>query len=553
MNRYYRIWRITSMFVLFFIQFWWLKRREGRLDREERERRWSSLYHRMGIRFCVTATELGGLLIKAGQFFATRVDVLPVEVTSELSQLQDAVPPAPFEHIEKTIREELGLPAEAIFSQMDSTPLAAASLGQVHRAVLPTGEQVAVKVLRPRIHEIIQADFEAIQLTMLLAKVFTDISSQMDMDAIYREMRQTFSDELDYRLEAAHAERFRKNLSVFENVYIPKIYSKYSTRRILTMEFIDGRKVDDYAFLEANGIDRKEMGHRLIRLFLHMIVNDGFFHADPHQGNLYVKADGTLVVLDFGMVGEITPLTKENLKNLLFSVVERDSEKMVEAMGNLGFLRPTANRNLVRRAMEFFLEHHSPEQLKEMERTKNLGPLGAEIREFIYDQPMQIPAHMIFLGRAVLTVTGVAFGLDRDMDAEVAAPYIKKLMDDTDGGLAKMLLNRAKGYGATLIGLPTLMHRTLKKADLGDLHVKVSNLGDIQRGVMFQSRLANRIVLAILTSTSLICATIFYTQHFFVEAEAAALIGALFGALLLWSSRQKPRDSSQPLNRYGPF
>ncbi|WP_170291712.1 ABC1 kinase family protein [Heliobacterium mobile] len=553
MNRYYRIWRITSMFVAFFVQVWWYKKQERRVGEEAMAERWSKLYHRMAARFCNTATELGGLLIKAGQFFATRVDVLPPEITSELAQLQDAVPPAPFDHIERTIAEELSQPLEAIFTSFERTALAAASLGQVHQATLPTGEKVAVKVLRPHIHEIIHADFEAIQLTMLLAKIFTDLPKQMDMDAIFREMQQTFSNELDYRLEAAHSERFKKSLAVFEKIYVPNIYRQYSTKSILTMEFIDGRKVDDYAFIEENGIDRKELGHLLIRSYLHQVVNDGFFHADPHQGNIYVKADGTMVFLDFGMVGEIRPMMKENLKNLLFALVERDSEKMVEAMGNLGFLRPHANVNLVRRAMQFFLDHHSSEQMKEMERTKNLGPLGSEIREFIYQQPMQIPAHLIFLGRAILTVTGVAFGLDPQMDAQVAAPYIKKLMDDTDGGLANMVLKRAKSFGSTVLSLPTLLARTLKKADLGDLHVKVDNLGDITRAIMFQSRLANRLVLALLLATSIICGTILYTQQFIQEAKGAASIAALLAILLLWHSRQRPRDSSQPFHRNGPF
>ncbi|QGG48747.1 ABC1 kinase family protein [Heliorestis convoluta] len=553
MNRYYRIWRITSMFISFFIQVWWYKKREERLGKRAMAPKWTELYQSMAHRFCQTAVQLGGLLIKAGQFFATRVDLLPSEMTNELSQLQDAVPPAPFDHVQKTIHEELGKPINEIFSSFEETALAAASLGQVHQAYLPKGEKVAVKILRPKIHQIIHADFAAIRITMALAKWFTDMPKQLDLDAIYREMHQTFSDELDYRLEIRNAERFRSNFAQFENIYIPRMYKSHSTSKVLTMEFIEGQKIDNYDFLKKHNIDRAELGRRLVQSYLHQVIVDGFFHADPHQGNLYVKEDGTLVFLDFGMVGEISSTTKENLKNLLFSVVERDSEKMVDAMANLGFLRPNANRNLVRKAMEFFLENHTPDQMKEMEKTKNLGPIAAELREFVYDQPMQIPANLIFMGRAGVTASGVAFGLDPTMGAEVAAPYIKKLMDDTDGGLTNVVLKKVKNYGATLIGLPTLLNRTLKKADLGEIYVKVGNLGDIQRAVLFQTRLANRLVLALLTSTATICAVLFYTQNFYEEARGTAAIAALLGLLLLWHSRKKPRDSSQPFHRNGPF
>ncbi|KAB2953075.1 AarF/ABC1/UbiB kinase family protein [Heliorestis acidaminivorans] len=553
MNRYYRIWRITSMFISFFIKVWWYKKREERLGKRVMAPRWTALFQDMAHRFCETAVELGGLLIKAGQFFATRVDLLPSEITKELSQLQDAVPAASFDHVQKTIQKELGKPLEEVFLSFNKEPIAAASLGQVHQAVLPKGDKVAVKILRPKIDQIINADFAAIRITMIMAKFFTDLSKQLDLDAIYQEMHQTFSDELDYRLEIKNAERFRNNLAEFENIYIPRMYKSHSTSKVLTMEFIEGQKIDNYEFLKKHNIDREELGRRLIQSYLHQVVVDGFFHADPHQGNLYVKADGTLVFLDFGMVGEISNRTKENLRNLLFSVVERDSEKMVDAMANLGFLRPTANRNLVRKAMQFFLDNHTPEQMKEMEKTKNLGPIGADLREFIYDQPMQIPANLIFMGRAGITAFGVAFGLDSTMGAEVAGPYIKKLMEDKDGGLTNVVLQRVKDYGTTLITLPGLLSRTLKKADLGELYVKVGNLGDIQRAVLFQTRLANRLVLALLTSTATLCAVIFYTQDFYSEARGAALIAAFLGILLLWHSRKKPRDSSQPFHRNGPF
>lgn len=553
MNRFYRIWRITSMFFIFLVQVWWHNKREARIGEKAMAEQWPILFRRIATRFSQTATEMGGLLIKTGQFFATRVDLLPVEITEELAKLQDAVPAAPFEHIRKTIETEFGRPVQEVFSPIEPQALAAASLGQVHVAYLPTGEKVAVKVLRPRIHEIIHADFEAIRLTMWFAKRLTDMGKKMDLDAILAEMRQTFGDELDYRLEATHAERFRQNFAGKAGIYVPSIYREYSTSSVLTMEFIEGRRVDDIEFLEQNGIDRRDLAKRLMQAYLDQLIVHAFFHADPHQGNLYVRADGTLVFLDFGMVGELTAGTKANIKNMLFALLQRDSEQLVNTMNALGFLRPTANRNLLRRAFEFFFQFHTPEQLKEMERTKNLGTLGGDLRELAYDQPIQIPAYLIFVGRAVVTVAGVAIALDPGLDANVAAPYLKQLLGDQDGGVAQEVWQRVKDYGSTLVGLPGLAARTLKKADLGELYVRVDNLGDIQRAVQFQPNLANRLVLAILVATMAICTTMFYTQQFYAEANWTGALGIVLGISLVWHSTKRPKDTSQPFHSNGPF
>ncbi|MCW2277064.1 ABC1 kinase family protein [Heliophilum fasciatum] len=553
MNRYYRIWRITSMFFSFMVRVWWYKKREARLGQKAMEEQWSALFHRMALRFCQTSTEMGGLLIKTGQFFATRVDILPKAITEELNTLQDAVPAAPFEHIKQTIEAEFGRPLLQVFPQIEEQALAAASLGQVHRAWLPSGEKVAVKVLRPNINEIIQADFDAIHLTMWFAKKLTDIEKQMDLDAIYREMRQTFGDELDYRLEAGYADRFRALIAGKPGLAVPLIYHDYSTSRVLTMEFIEGRRIDDLDFLEENQIDRRELAKRLMQAYLDQVIVFGFYHADPHQGNLYVQADGTLVFLDFGMVGELTSGTKENIKDMLFALLQRDSEQLVNTLNALGFLRPNANRNLIRRAMEFFFQFHSPEQLKELEQTKNLGPLAADLRELVYDQPIQIPAYLIFVGRAVATVTGVAIALDPQIDANVAAPYLQKLLSNEDGTIGQEVWRRAKDYGNTLIGLPGLMSRTLKKADLGEIYVRVDNLGDIQRALQFQPQLVNRVTLAIMVAAMAICTTIFYTQHFYFEANWTGGLGIFFTLMLMWQSSRRPHNTNQPIHRNGPF
>src|SRR5437588_1711672 len=245
------------------------------------------------VAFRQTAIELGVLMIKLGQFLSSRADLLPEQALDVLGSLQDEVPPAPFEHVVSVIESELGKPVEEIFSVLERKCTAAASLGQVHKGVLAsTGETVAVKVQRPNIDQLVGMDLSTLKFVIWVIMRFVDTSEFIDLMAIYREFKRTVYEEIDYITEAEHARRFREMFKDDRTIYIPRVYDDYVSRRVLMLEWIDGIKINDYAAIEAAGVSRLEVAKRTVRAYFYQFFNEGFFHADPHPGNIFVLPEG---------------------------------------------------------------------------------------------------------------------------------------------------------------------------------------------------------------------------------------------------------------------
>src|SRR5436309_7449135 len=264
------------------------------------------------VAFRQTAIQLGGLMIKLGQFLSSRADLLPEQALAVLISLQDEVPAEPFSHVVSVIEEELGQPVEHIFSYVERKATAAASLGQVHKAVLAsTGEEVAVKVQRPNIEQLVRMDLGSLKFVIRVIMRFVNTGTFVDLRGVYREFERTVYEEIDFVAEAANCKRFQEMFQDDPTIYIPAVYEQYSSRRLLVLEWIDGIKINDYAQLEAQGIDRLEIAQRTVHAYFHQFFEEGFFHADPHPGNIFVKP-GTLgkvpiiEFVDFGMVGTIT-------------------------------------------------------------------------------------------------------------------------------------------------------------------------------------------------------------------------------------------------------
>ena len=299
--------------------------------------------------FRTAALQLGVLMIKLGQFLSSRADLLPERALAVLASLQDEVPPEPFAHVASVIESEFGVPFTEIFSALEPHAAAAASLGQVHKGILAgSGEVVAVKVQRPHIEQLVRTDLSTMRFVIWLVTRFVDPGDFIDLMGIYREFRRTVLEEIDYVAEAANLHRFEAMFADDATIRIPRVFDQYVTRHALVLEWIDGIKINDYPALEAAGIDRGAVANRMVNAYFHQFFVEGFFHADPHPGNIFVQPGPTpqepiIAFVDFGMVGTLTSSMKQALKDLFLAFLLRDTRALVAALTGLGFIGEGAN------------------------------------------------------------------------------------------------------------------------------------------------------------------------------------------------------------------
>jgi len=517
-GRYFRTLGLAALFV---VQLGWLKYTRFLRGRRQ-ELAASALYTRQARHFVRFAIEMGGLIVKLGQFMSVRIDLLPKEYIDELSQLQDALPAVPTDQIVGVIEHELGRPLEQLFGTFDRDPIAAASLGQVHRATLPDGTPVAVKVLRPGIDELVDVDLKSLRAVLRLVNHWLHIDRHIDLDVLDADFTETFSNELDYIKEGQNAETFQRNLLTNMHVDIPQIFWRWSTRRVLTMEFMDGVRIDDLAAIDLGGIDRHELAVNLADMFFHMVLEDGFFHADPHPGNVFVRPDGVIQLIDFGMVGVVSTAARAHYAELVTALIGRDAAGIVRALKDLEFLGPGADiatmtdligpyiDALVGDVAKFYTGRSMIDTV--MSGQINLSIDNAtldKIQQFIFTQPITLPGQTTFLGKALLTVLGLCLRLDPGLDiistagaymsgqasAQYALDWAGRAWDDALGLL--------KGAVPTAKRLMSVA----QKLDDGTLEVRLSRTVE-DRLVQAQELSTRRIVRAIVLSAGAIIATL---------------------------------------------
>ena len=445
------------------------------------------------VAFRKAAIQLGVLMIKLGQFLSSRADLLPEQALKVLSSLQDEVPEEPFDHVIEVIETELGKPVDEVFSFIERKCTAAASLGQVHKAtLLSTGETVAVKIQRPNIEQLVAMDLSTIKFVIRIINRFVDVSEFIDLMAIYREFRRTTYEEIDFVREAANSKRFKEMFKDDPSIYIPRIHDEYVTKRLLVMEWIDGIKINDYAALEANHISRIEVAKRTVQAYFQQFFVEGFFHADPHPGNIFVKSgvttdDGGPVVafLDFGMVGTLSRGMKKSLKDLFLGFLARDSRGLVKALERLGFIGEGANMASIERGMGLMMEQYYGITLGEA-RDMDIPDVGHDVQSLLYGQPFQIPAQFAFTGRAIGTLVGVSTGLAPEFNfIEVALPYARKFLGldaENIGQTIQQTLTQLLDVGRVLLTLPRTLEQVINKIDTGQIEVRLAETPQRGRG-----------------------------------------------------------------------
>lgn len=436
------------------------------------------------VAFRRTAIQLGGLLIKLGQFLSARADVLPEQALAVLGTLQDEVPPAPFDHVVSVIESELGKPVHELFRTLDPHCTAAASLAQVHKATLAsTGETVAVKVLRPQIEQLVRTDLRTLKFVIGVINRFVDTSEVIDLKGLYREFERTIHEELDLVAEAAHAKRFQELFQDDPTICIPRVYDDYVARRVLVLEWIDGIKITDYAALESAGINRVEVARRIVGAYGRQLFTAGFFHADPHPGNLFVHAGSAqsgpiITFLDFGMVGSLSPHMQHALKDLFVSLVMHDTRALFKALVKLGLLDADADLAALEGDLQPLLEGMAS-LTKGKGFELDLPAAARDVEHLVYGQPFHLPVQFAFLGRAVGTLLGVVKGLAPDADLnEITAPAAKTILGsgaESAKQLLQELLQQVLETGRDLLSLPGSLERVLMKIETEQVEVRLAD------------------------------------------------------------------------------
>ncbi len=524
--------RILGFAARQLVQLWWYELVLPRIglggvaDRS-RERR----MRRLAERFRTLAVELGGLMIKVGQFLSSRLDVLPPEITSELEGLQDEVPAVPFPAIRELAEAELGAPLERVFARFEAEPVAAASLGQAHRARLSEADaaetgfaEVVVKVQRPGIDQIVAVDLAALRRVAGWLRRVRVVSDHVDAPALVEEFAQTSHEEIDYLHEAQNAERFAEDFAEEPRVDVPAVAWERTTRRVLTLEDVTAIKINDTEALRAAGIAPADVARVFAEVMFDQVFTHGFVHADPHPGNIFVTplprsgaADGEipwrLTFVDFGMMAEVSAGLRDGLRTLVIAVAARDGRGMIEAAEEIGVLMPSADTAELERALTQLFERFGGmgfAQLKQVD-PREFRDFGAEFGDMVRSLPLQLPEHLLLLIRALALTSGMCSGLDPEFNVwDAVEPYATQLLEEESGGVAQDLLGQAMASARALWGMPQRVDALITKADQGRMSFDTSRL---ERRLDRLEGVARRVVSAVLFAALLIGGALLLAPH----------------------------------------
>lgn len=479
--------------------------------------------------------ELGPAFVKLGQMLSVRNDLLPPDIAAALERLQDQVTPAPFGKIAAVLEAELGAPIDTVFASVEPEAVAAASLGQVHRAVLKDGREVVLKVQRPGVDSQVELDLHVVQGLARLAARRARWARHYDLPGVAAEFAAMLRQELDYRLEGRSADRFRRNFAGDPEVRFPAVFWDYTSPRVLTLERVGGLRVTDRTALQRHSIAPAAVAQRLAGAIFRMVLRDGFFHADPHPGNLFVAPDGTLIFVDMGMVGELTPAMRANVVDYVVGVVTRDPDRVVEAILRMGIIRRPGKRTPLRREVERLQQKYGEVPLRQIQFSQALTETLAMARRF----EITFPTSYTVLLKAMTTLEAVARQIDPEATlVGLAAPYAELLIEE--GLQPKKLLAQ---IGRDLmqasrhaVRIPGQVSHLFSLMEEGEFRLALDHTG-IEPGLARLSAIANRLAIAILLASLIIGTALVAStgRESFLQRYPVADVGfVLIGAVGLW-------------------
>jgi predicted unusual protein kinase regulating ubiquinone biosynthesis (AarF/ABC1/UbiB family) len=544
--------RILWFFAIILLNMIWWEiilpkiglRKLARQSRSERFRKVARSFREL-------AVQMGGVMIKVGQFLSSRLDVLPGEITEELSGLQDEVQPETFENIKAVAEAEFNAPLEEKFCYFEETPMAAASIGQVHRARLcPVAGQaepppVVVKIQRPHIQEIVDIDMKAIRVVGGWLKFYRPISKRANVPGLIEEFSRVLHEEIDYLNEGKNAEKFAANFAESPTVQVPSVYWNFTTRRVLTLQDVQTIKITDYAAIESAGIDRVEVAERLSATYLKQIFEDRFFHADPHPGNLFVlptgelvegeKSPWRLVFVDFGMTGQVSDNLYEGLREMLIALGTRDSARVIKAYQEMDVLLPGTDLDLLQKAtarvFRVFWGKLTP-QMMDMHKEEAQKFLD-EFGDLLYEMPFQVPENLILLGRCLGILSGMCSGLNPEFNVWTSiSPYATKLIEGEKGTGWRTWLKEAGVIFTALLAIPRRTESVLDIIEQGELEVRIPS---ITHQITRLERTIRKLVGAIMFAAFLLVSGQLFLAGQMVIAEGMAVIALFIGLWIMFS------------------
>jgi ubiquinone biosynthesis protein len=472
-------------------------------------------------RIRMAVEELGPTFVKMGQVLSTRPDLIPLDLVQELSRLQDDVPPFPTDQVKEILHQELRAPMDAFFSWFDETPLAAASIGQVHRARLTTGEEVIVKVQRPGIKQIIDADLEILCHIAVLLEKHVEEARIYQPVKIVDEFARSIDRETNYEIEAQHAERFARQFANKKSIYIPKVFGKITTKRVLTMEYVEGIKVSDVELLKISGLNCKVIASRGAELTFEQLFRHGFFHADPHPGNISILPGNVICYLDFGMMDYVDKQSMEIFADMIAGYVNRDKTAITDAAMRIAEWDEKPDRRALEGDIKGFIDRYLYQPLQDM----HVGDLLTESLQILARHRLRLPPDLFFMIKAVSEVEGIGRMLDPDFDlANKVKPFIMDIQKERirPGRFIDDIL----ALSTHLRNLPLDLQELFRQLKLGKgrLHIEHKGLEPLVSGI---SRSSNRIAFSLIIASLIIGSSVITATHAGASADGMPLLGII--------------------------
>jgi ubiquinone biosynthesis protein len=449
----------------------------------------------MGERVRLFLEELGPTFVKMGQIASTRPDLIPAEILCELEKLQDRVPPFSIEDVQRIIELELGGTIDDLFDEFQATSLAAASIGQVHYAVLKSGERVAVKVQRPYISAVIETDLEILQELAMLAELRLEWASRYQIRDIVKEFSKSLRAELDYTIEARNMEKVANQFKNDPKIQIPKVYWDYSTQKVLTMEYVEGIKLSEENKLDQQGYNRKVLAERVVRAMFQQIMIEGFFHGDPHPGNVFALPGDSIVFIDFGMVGRLTSEMKNHFASLVISMMRQSTDGVIKAITRMGLVPDDISMQRLRSDVDQLREKYYDVPLRQI----SLGEAVNDLFSVAYQHHIRIPADLTLLGKTLLTMEGMVGQLDPELSIiKIAEPFGRQLLKERyhPKKVTENVFNYLIEYGEILSELPKRIHDLTSVMKKGKMHMEIT-IPELDLFLTKLDRISNRLSFSI--------------------------------------------------------